>query len=253
MLSSPLPSFDQILESTQKPKLRKAFKLLKSHACKVANFTLQWQDLEDHLRFIHSEIESKLQQNSAAKTIQSDTNPPSKDSILPQNNNPENKASKTSEISVKNGKELILYAKGHVRDHGMLQDYLFKLFKAVDEPGKLVLEALREFYSLADTETRSSCVVVLEEFGRVKEEVDDVAEEVREEAKRFAVEWRGKLGMKNSLEVLGFLLLLIDFELVGEFGFDEILKLFNCVSSRKQAPGLFRALGFADKAAGKVL
>ncbi|KAH9688461.1 Inactive FRIGIDA-like protein 2 [Citrus sinensis] len=252
MLSSPLPSFDQILESTQKPKLRKAFKLLKSHACKVANFTLQWQDLEDHLRFIHSEIESKIQQNSAAKTIQSDTNPPSKDSILPQNNNPENKASKTSEISVKNGKELILYVKEHVRDHGLLQDYLFKLFKAVDEPGKLVLEALREFYSLADTETRSSCVVVLEEFGRVKEEVDDVAEEVREEAKRFAVEWRGKLGMKNSLEVLGFLLLLIDFELVGEFGFDEILKLFNCVSSRKQAPGLFRALGFADKAADYI-
>ncbi|KAH9688463.1 Inactive FRIGIDA-like protein 2 [Citrus sinensis] len=218
MLSSPLPSFDQILESTQKPKLRKAFKLLKSHACKVANFTLQWQDLEDHLRFIHSEIESKIQQNSAAKTIQSDTNPPSKDSILPQNNNPENKASKTSEISVKNGKELILYVKEHVRDHGLLQDYLFKLFKAVDEPGKLVLEALREFYSLADTETRSSCVVVLEEFGRVKEEVDDVAEEVREEAKRFAVEWRGKLGMKNSLE----------------------------------APGLFRALGFADKAADYI-
>lgn len=94
----------------------------------------------------------------------------------------------------------------------------------------------------------SSCVVVLEEFGRVREEVDDLAEEVREEAKRLAVDWRGKLGMKNSLEVLGFLLLLIDFELVGEFGVDEILKLFNCVSSRKQAPGLFRALGFADKA-----
>lgn len=93
--------------------------------------------------------------------------------------------------------------------------------------------------------------MLMEEFGRMREIVDDVAE-VREEAKRMAVEWRGKMKLDNSSEVFGFLQLLIAFGLVGEFAFDEILNLFYCVSQIKRAPELFRALGFADKASGKI-
>ncbi|KAM1038885.1 hypothetical protein ACFX13_034234 [Malus domestica] len=44
------------------PELRKSFNLLKTHASKVANFTLQWQDLEDHFRSIDDSIQSELDQ-----------------------------------------------------------------------------------------------------------------------------------------------------------------------------------------------
>ncbi|XP_050116729.1 FRIGIDA-like protein 3 isoform X3 [Malus sylvestris] len=44
------------------PELRKSFNLLKTHASKVANFTLQWQDLEEHFRSIDNSIQSKLDQ-----------------------------------------------------------------------------------------------------------------------------------------------------------------------------------------------
>ncbi|KAB2630079.1 FRIGIDA-like protein 3 [Pyrus ussuriensis x Pyrus communis] len=44
------------------PELRKSFNLLKTHASKIANFTLQWQDLEEHFRSIDNSIQSKLDQ-----------------------------------------------------------------------------------------------------------------------------------------------------------------------------------------------
>ncbi|XP_048424528.1 FRIGIDA-like protein 1 [Pyrus x bretschneideri] len=44
------------------PELRKSFNLLKTHASKVANFSLQWQDLEEHFRSIDNSIQSKLDQ-----------------------------------------------------------------------------------------------------------------------------------------------------------------------------------------------
>lgn len=45
-----------------RPELRKSFNLLKTHASKVANFTLQWQDLEEHFLSIDNSIQSKLDQ-----------------------------------------------------------------------------------------------------------------------------------------------------------------------------------------------
>ncbi|KAJ0079208.1 hypothetical protein Patl1_23427 [Pistacia atlantica] len=245
-----------VLESAQKPQLRKAFKLLKTHACKVANFTLQWQDLEDHLRFINSLIESKIQlQQNTIKNTQNDNNPESKPLVSTQNNkNPDAEISnedktetQTSSLPVKNGKELILYMREHRKDVG---NRLYCLFKAVDDPGKLVLEALQESYppgfskgEAVDSEIRRNCVVLLEEFGRVRDRVEP---HVREEAKRLAVEWKGRV--ENSLEALGFLQLLIGFDLVGEFDSDEILKHFDNVVMRREAPELLRALGFAHKA-----
>ncbi|VVA12806.1 PREDICTED: FRIGIDA [Prunus dulcis] len=49
-------------ELHMRPELRKSFNLLKTHASKVANFTLQWQDLEEHFLSIDNSIQSKLDQ-----------------------------------------------------------------------------------------------------------------------------------------------------------------------------------------------
>jgi len=51
----------QIPTKPKKQNLRKAFNHLKTHAAAVANFTLQWQDLEDHFLSIHNSIQAKLQ------------------------------------------------------------------------------------------------------------------------------------------------------------------------------------------------
>lgn len=73
---------------------------------------------------------------------------------MSKNENPERETededetgAKTSSVLVNNGKELILYVKEHVKNYKLLQDNLFKLFNAIDEPGQLVLEALEEFLS----------------------------------------------------------------------------------------------------------
>ncbi|KAJ0080616.1 hypothetical protein Patl1_23430 [Pistacia atlantica] len=104
-------------------------------------------------------------------------------------------------------------------------DYFAPSINAVGDPGKLVLEALQEFHppgfskgEVVDSEIKRNCVVLLEEFGRVR---DGVEPHVREEAKRLAVEWKGRV--ENSLEALG------------------------------EAPELLRALGFAHKASVPLL
>ncbi|PON73957.1 Frigida-like [Parasponia andersonii] len=48
------------IADSKRPQIRKAFNFLKAHASAVANFTLQWQDLEDHFQSINSSIQSKL-------------------------------------------------------------------------------------------------------------------------------------------------------------------------------------------------
>ena len=65
----------------------------------------------------------------------------------------------------------------------------------------------------------------------------------------MVVEWEAN--MKNSLEVLGFLMFVHVFGLTDEFDKDETLKYMENVVQREQAPELFRAFGFADRVHGE--
>ncbi|KAI9186602.1 hypothetical protein LWI28_018955 [Acer negundo] len=277
---------DEVLNSSQKPQLQQSFNLLKSHACKVANFTLLWQDLEQHFRFIHSQIESTLKNNHNTTTTpqpikddddnneknpQNGQHPTTQLPVLSQNdNNPvveigdrdESEAitRRTGTVPVKNGKELVLYVKERVNGGKRRRDELYDLLKEFDDPGGLILEALKEFRleggggGDVDFKTRKSCMMLLEEFLRVSERA--VEGKVREEAMRLAVEWKGEVRVDKYWEVLGFLKLLIAFGLGGEFDSNEILKLFYSVlmgrQKTEQGPDLLRALGLADKASGMV-
>lgn len=73
---------------------------------------------------------------------------------------------------------------------------------------------------------------------------------VREEACKVASAWKAKMNpeLVNSMEVFGFLMLLIAYGLAGEFDRDEILSLVGNVVQRKKAPELFKSLGLSDKA-----
>ena len=65
----------------------------------------------------------------------------------------------------------------------------------------------------------------------------------------MAAEWEAN--MKNSLEVLGFLMLVAGFGLTDEFDKDETLKYMENVVQREQAPELFYAFGFTDRVRGE--
>lgn len=317
-------SADQLSEKKkQKQNLRKGFKNLKTHAIAVANFTLQWQDLEDHFLSTHNLIQAELQQlqdkdTQFPPTFLSQFNSPethftptllsqaksketqfsSKETHLTrtlqfqetqlvptlqsQFNSRETQLSPTLEskakvretqfttlpkqveteeslpengsfsgIPVYDGKALVLYLNEHEKEHESMHNDVYNALKVSEDSGKLVLEAMKWFYpqelDMDVGVVRKSCVLLLEELMRVR---PVVKEEVREEAMKLAIEWKGKMRAKmgNCLEVLGFLQLLAAFGLVGEFDGDEILSFVCSVARRTQALELVQALGFTDKA-----
>ncbi|XP_028784991.1 FRIGIDA-like protein 5 isoform X1 [Neltuma alba] len=82
----------------------------------------------------------------------------------------------------------------------------------------------------------------------------DIEPRVREEARKLAHELKAEMreGTENSLEVLGFLLLLSIYGLASSFDEDEILKLLEIVAHHEEAVQLFQTLGFATKASDFV-
>ncbi|KAL6132615.1 hypothetical protein ACLB2K_064855 [Fragaria x ananassa] len=264
------------------PNLRKSFNLLKSHASKVANFTLQWQDLEEHLRSIDDSLQSRINHLQQSNPTQPKPEPePEPDSQQTQLNSaiesaktqldclqfqfkPE--ASSPESLSfngtvVHDGEGLLAFMNEHLKEKEASRDLIANAIRvSAAAAGKIVLEAMRWFYP-SDSDSnkgemkmscelsvvRRSCVVLLEEMTKVRPLIGD---EVKAEAAKVAVEWKGKARneVANSLELWAFLQLVSGFGLVGEFDRDEIFNLLGSVAVRKQAQELLRSLGFADRA-----
>ncbi|KAF3454380.1 hypothetical protein FNV43_RR04827 [Rhamnella rubrinervis] len=274
----------QQFADTNKHKILKAFNQIKTHASAVANFTLQWQDLEDHFLFINNSIQSKLQeleeqgsqnaqflptqqsqhievetqgQANPKRTQLSPTVVSQSKSIETPLKNEETLPEKLNfnEIPLNDGKALLVYLNEHLKEHESMREKLHNALKASEDSGKLVLEAMDGFrlglktggIDLEVSVTRRSCVLLLEELIKVK---PFMKPQVIEEALKLALIWKAniKVEMWNSIENWGFLLLLGAYSLVGEFDSDEILKIVGSVVQRKQALELFRSLGFTDKA-----
>lgn len=70
---------------------------------------------------------------------------------------------------------------------------------------------------------------------------------------KLAGEWKARMSAveENSLEVLGFLQLLVAFKLASAFCPDEIQSFLGTVSQHRQAPELRQALGNAKTLSGK--
>ncbi|KAK8712950.1 hypothetical protein V6N13_148178 [Hibiscus sabdariffa] len=54
----------------------------------------------------------------------------------------------------------------------------------------------------------------------------------------------------HELEVLGFLILLASFQLVGAFDTDELVNFLEFFAQHIQTPELFKVLGLGDKTTG---
>ena len=95
-------------------------------------------------------------------------------------------------------------------------------------------------------------ILLLEQLMKISPNIEPC---VRDEALKLALDMKAKMkeNSKNSLVVLGFLLLLSNYGLVTSFDEDEVLELFASVAQHKIAVELFGSLGFANKASGMLI
>ncbi|KAF8388652.1 hypothetical protein HHK36_027329 [Tetracentron sinense] len=148
--------------------------------------------------------------------------------------------------------------------------------KAATDPGSLVLDSLEDFYRLEvptldgkrDSSLlglRRTCIMLMECLGlllvdpKLGSVSDIISEDVKEQAKAIAEEWKPKLddldidsSSGNSLEAHAFLQLLATFRIASDFDQEEISKLIPTVSRRRQTADLCRSLGLSEKMPGVI-
>ncbi|KAE8713105.1 FRIGIDA-like protein 3 [Hibiscus syriacus] len=148
--------------------------------------------------------------------------------------------------------------------------------KTAASPARLVLESLEGFYRSevpnADGKKdsnrlglRRTCIMLMECLSFLLSNLDTVSvsslisEDIKDQAKLIAEEWKPKLDSLymdasngNSLEAHAFLQLLTTFGIVSDFNEEEFSRLIPMVSRRRQAADLCRSLGLSEKMPGVI-
>ncbi|CAK7340848.1 unnamed protein product [Dovyalis caffra] len=122
------------------------------------------------------------------------------------------------------------------------------------EPAKYVLDFMLWSFSQnwkngvagLDASVKRNHVLLLEHLMKVSPKISP---QVKEDAIKLAVIWEKniRLETEDSMEVLMFLFFLAIYGLVYCFSRDRILRLIGTIAHKKEAPEIFKALGFADK------
>ncbi|XWS31167.1 hypothetical protein CRYUN_Cryun23aG0053800 [Craigia yunnanensis] len=148
--------------------------------------------------------------------------------------------------------------------------------KAAASPARLVLESLDGFY-LSEVPNvdgkkdsnllglRRTCIMLMECLSFLLSNLDMVSvyalisEDIKEQAKLIAEEWKPKLDALdmdasngNSLEANAFLQLLATFGISSDFNEEELSRLIPMVSRRRQTADLCRSLGLSEKMPGVI-
>lgn len=128
--------------------------------------------------------------------------------------------------------------------------------RQAQDPALMVLNAMEGFYSesaenMGDKDpevssVRRSCVLLLEVLTGIS---PNVGLEVRERAKKLALEWKGKVSTdgENQFEALGLLHLVTAYGVVSEFNMDELVDHLVIIARYRQATELCRRIGLGDK------
>ena len=129
------------------------------------------------------------------------------------------------------GKGLRDYISEHSKEREAIRVELVGLMGTVSYPGEIVLDAMEGFYVSnnckgdRDTELyrlRKSCLDILEVLSEVKPR-PKLSDEVRIKARNLALDWKEKVSLNGDspLEALGFLNLIVGFELNDVFDVSE--------------------------------
>ncbi|XP_065862525.1 FRIGIDA-like protein 1 [Euphorbia lathyris] len=155
----------------------------------------------------------------------------------------------------RDGQGLRNYFNDHSRERSSIREELVSLMRAVPDAGAMVLDAMEGFFpanssSRGDKDTdlchlRKGCLDLFEVLIETKPVLSD---QVKERAKTMALEWKNKVNLDGdcSLEALGFLNLIVAYELWGIFQADDLLNYFFVIARFKQATELCRAIGLGD-------
>ncbi|GAV68385.1 Frigida domain-containing protein [Cephalotus follicularis] len=157
-----------------------------------------------------------------------------------------------------------------------LKDEIPLALKAAANPALLVLESLEGFYPTEvptvdgkkDSNLlglRRTCIMLMECLSFLLNNLDlasvssIISEDVKEQAKEIAEEWKPKLDALdvdasngNSLEAHAFLQLLATFGIASDFDEEEFTRLIPMVSRRRQTADLCRSLGLSEKMPGVI-
>ncbi|PON75151.1 Frigida-like [Parasponia andersonii] len=157
-----------------------------------------------------------------------------------------------------------------------LRDEIPFALRAATNPASFVLESLEDFYRVEvpnmdgkkDSNLlglRRTCIMLMECLCILLTRLDLVCaskvitEEVKEQAKAIAEEWKPKLDALdldasngNSLEAHAFLQLLATFGVASDFEEEELSRLVPMVSRRRQTADLCRSLGLSEKMPGVI-
>lgn len=148
--------------------------------------------------------------------------------------------------------------------------------KAAVDPACLVLDSLEGFYHMEvpnmdgkkDSNLlglRRTCIMLMECLSILLANLDAdslsavISEDIKEQAKAIAEEWKPKLDALdvdasngNSLEAHAFLQLLATFGIASDFNEEELSRLIPMVSRRRQTADLCRSLGLSEKMPGVI-
>ncbi|XP_062084607.1 FRIGIDA-like protein 5 isoform X2 [Humulus lupulus] len=142
------------------------------------------------------------------------------------------------------GQKMLMFLNQYVDEQEKLHDVIYNDLKRSDDPAKLVLDAVKEFYAeneemgFSGSVRKRSCVILLEQLTRLGPVIEPA---VKAEVATLAREWRAKIKMENEqngvLEVMGFLLLLGAYGLVDEFDIFEMLSVFETIGQQHGQAG----------------
>lgn len=146
------------------------------------------------------------------------------------------------------------------KDRNAIRAELPGAIRRAPDPAAMVLDAMEGFYRLNEkykgdkdlefSGMRKSCVLLLEVLIDI---APNVGLEVREKAKKLALEWKEKVRTdgENPFECLGFLHFVAAYGLGSLFKMDELIDLIVVIGRYRQTMDLCRKIGLEDKIAGR--
>ncbi|XP_065852603.1 FRIGIDA-like protein 5 [Euphorbia lathyris] len=154
------------------------------------------------------------------------------------------------------GKALQIHLNEHCGgEYESMRNVVSVVLSLSSDPSMLVLDAIQGFYpphlkkgdkEFEEEVVRRSCVLLLEELMKMSPKIGGA---VKRKARTMAITRFRKLNsnVHDSVEVLGYLLLLASYGLASAFHFDKLLTRLEVISHHSQAPQLLIALGFSHK------
>ncbi|KAF7831306.1 FRIGIDA-like protein 1 [Senna tora] len=252
------------LVDTKKESLRKAYDDLHAHSSLLSSFSLSWSEIDSHFTSLHNSLAQRFH---ALESLESQRSLlPNSHQALPsissspgptriQNLN-ERTVVPRYELSVlcekMEGKALRKYIVEHIKDKIAIQAELPDALRCAPDPAAMVLDSLDGFFEvneLKDVELRKlrrGCITLLEQLRVIS---PNIGFKVREQAKKLAVEWKGRLMAEGAktMEALGFLHFVAAYGLVSEASMDELVDFTAMAANCEEVPELCRVIGLVDK------